>query len=120
MGKNTKKRGEKMDKKDVEFFKENLYEELKVARNAKGQLFELGQEFRFGFRYGAHYTVLIGTITGIRVSDEGGLQLQISNRRKGDARIDCIIKTEKGWDLITLENEISDSKIREYYPGIFF
>ncbi|MDD3101795.1 MAG: hypothetical protein PHE59_01445 [Patescibacteria group bacterium] len=117
---------------------ENFYDGMRAAE--KGLLSSglpitmpdlIGFRFVFGCKYGSHYQILVGTITGVRISDIGGFQLQISNEKMGGDKIDCIIQTEEGWELITLPEEKECSrpimgatnlyhpKDRGYYPGVF-
>ncbi len=40
----------------------------------------IGRRFRFGCIHGSHHQILVGTIEALRISDEGGFELQVSNR----------------------------------------
>lgn len=41
----------------------------------------VGRLYRFGCEHGSHHQILCGTICGIEVSDEGGLELHVTNPR---------------------------------------
>ena len=41
----------------------------------------IGRKYCFGAKFGSHYQVLVGTITGIQISDEGGIDLEVSSKR---------------------------------------
>lgn len=40
-------------------------------------------KFQFGCKNGSHHHILVGTIEAIMISDEGGLELQVSNDHFG-------------------------------------
>jgi hypothetical protein len=39
----------------------------------------IGRPYRFGCEFGSHHQILMGTVTAIRISDEGGIDLYVSN-----------------------------------------
>ena len=47
----------------------------------------VGRKYCFVAEYGSHHQVLLGTILGLELSDEGGLELIVSNPRFGGAQL---------------------------------
>ena len=57
--------------------------------------FLIGRLFTFNSEHGSHHHMLCGTITGINISDEGGLQLSVSIPEIWGKRLKSLIYIER-------------------------
>ena len=57
----------------------------------------VGQLYQFGCEHGSHHHVLVGTVLAIEISDEGGLELHVSNPRFWGKKLISIIHSNSKW-----------------------
>lgn len=57
----------------------------------------VGRLYWFGCEYGSHHHVLVGTVQAVEISDEGGLNLYVSNPRFGGRRLISITYADYAW-----------------------
>ncbi|MBX4204859.1 MAG: hypothetical protein KW788_01560 [Candidatus Doudnabacteria bacterium] len=113
-------------------FRTELQYALQSANLPLGPEPIIGRMFRFGCEHGSHHHILVGTITAIEVSDEGGLQLHVSSPKMWGEKIKGISHTSRGWVLVLdiphekllanrMEGEELDTYIYEQtvFPGEF-
>jgi hypothetical protein len=62
-------------------FESELQEALRNAGLSPDPRQVIGRFYRFGCEHGSHHQILFGTIQAVQVSDEGGLDLYVSNPR---------------------------------------
>ena len=74
----------------------------------------IGRKFIFDSEFGSHHIVLVGTVTGIRVSDEGGLKLEVSSREFWNGKVAGIVFYNGEWSVDT-----DDTSEYRYYKGTF-
>lgn len=85
-----------------------------IKEAACGCWLTVGRVYRFACEHGSHYHVLEGKIVGIQLSDEGGLQLEVSNRTMWGRPIDCLMfQKESGW-MIKLHTSYDGDP---FFPG---
>lgn len=109
-------------------YRKRLDEALKEAGLPADITSVVGKQFVFGCHHGSHRTILSGTVTGIQLSDEGGLKLYVSTPNFWGCRLDSLAKLDAGWaarvlilpEILTHE---TSPKVRihaqyEYYPGV--
>ena len=78
----------------------------------------VGRLYRFGCEHGSHHHILVGTVQAIEVSDEGGLNLYVSNPRFWGMRLISIEYGDGTWyAYVDREGELS-LKIR-FFEGEF-
>ncbi|MGE5393066.1 MAG: hypothetical protein ACM3NH_04975 [Candidatus Saccharibacteria bacterium] len=85
----------------IEYLHHQMNEAIREAmKSANGQWLQSGEKFRFICEHGSHFHVVDGTITGIELSDEGGLQIEVSNRTMWGRPIMYLAFTkERGWSI---------------------
>ena len=76
----------------------------------------IGANFYFYCEHGSHHQVLAGTITGIGLSDEGGLKLYVSVPEFWDEPLLFLRynETENAWEAILANDE---SRAEDRYVG---
>lgn len=57
----------------------------------------IGRQYRFGCEHGSHHHILSGVIQAVEVSDEGGLDLYVSNPRFWGERLVSIKYSNGRW-----------------------
>jgi hypothetical protein len=57
----------------------------------------VGKNFAFTAEHGSHRHELLGTVTGVMWSDEGGIKLFVSIPEFWGRPLKCLTHTEKGW-----------------------
>ncbi len=75
----------------------------------------IGRMFRFASQFGSHHQILVGTITALNVSDEGGLELIVSNTRFWEAPLVSIRKVEEVWGAYAPDTKSAGSN--GFFPG---
>ena len=67
----------------------------------------IGKKYLFECYHGSHHTILAGVVMGIEASDEGGLQLIVSNPTFWGKRLISIMHTNVGWSAyIDIKDEM--------------
>lgn len=117
-----------MSPSKTQTYRKQLDRALKVAGLPADITSVVGKQFVFGCYHGSHHTFLSGTVTGIGLSDEGGLKLYVSTPAFWGCRLDSLAKLDAGWAVraLTLPEILTDElspKVRihaqyEYYPGV--
>ena len=80
-------------------YKTELQYSLRAAGLPMDVEWIIGRIYRFGCEHGSHHHILVGTITAIEISDEGGLELHISNPKVWGKLIKSLRHTKDGWAL---------------------
>jgi hypothetical protein len=94
----------------------------------------IGRKYRFGCEHGSHHHILVGTILSVEVSDEGGLDLYVTNPRFWGQRLISIKHNDGRWmayvdipplelsdaDLQRMSGEERDRAIEESVASRFF
>ena len=77
----------------------------------------IGRPYRFGYESGSHLQILVGTITGIMISDEGGLELEVSNLTfTGQKLLGIMRDQDRGkWMAHVDAQQVED----RFFPGRF-
>ncbi len=77
----------------------------------------IGKPFRFGCIHGSHHHILVGTVVGIQISDESGLELEVSNRSFWGMNLLGFYwdSDREEWNAGT--EATRDGAIRRHYPG---
>ena len=78
-------------------FASELEAELREAGLPSDPSQIVGHLYRFGCEHGSHHHILAGTIQAIEVSDEGGLDLYVSNPRFWGERLISINHSNGKW-----------------------
>ena len=80
----------------------------------------IGLHYRFGCEHGSHHSILVGTIQAIEVSDEGGLELYVSNPLFWGEQLVSINYSGGKWLAHTISTMgVTGSKNSRYYKGEF-
>lgn len=99
----------------------DLLKELWVALKEAGlplpQEF-IGHHYRFTCEHGSHFHVLCGTVLAIEFSDEGGLQLYVSNPRFWGAELISIVGNDNNncWEAL-VKTDGEDDSSRRFFRG---
>ncbi|MDO8425113.1 MAG: hypothetical protein Q7T01_01195 [bacterium] len=80
-----------------ETFDSALAEALQEAGLPLSPTLVIGQQFRFGSEHGSHHNILVGTIIGIELGDEAGLELYVSNPRIWGTPLISIMYSDGTW-----------------------
>ena len=78
-------------------FESELENELREAGLPLAPSKIVGRPYRFGCEHGSHHHILAGTIQAIEVSDEGGLNLYVSNPRFWGERLISMKHSSGKW-----------------------
>jgi hypothetical protein len=74
----------------------------------------IGRPYLFGCEFGSHHQILMGTVTAIRISDEGGLDLYVSNPVFRGRPIISITYDKGEWFVF-----VDRGELRETFEGEF-
>lgn len=88
----------------TESFDRELEKELRDTGLPTNPREVIGRVYRFGCKKGSHHFILVGTITAIEISDEGGFKLIVSNREIWGMQLKSIAKTDPGWEARVLDD----------------
>lgn len=80
-----------------ETFESTLEAELREASLPSIPSEVVGRLYRFGCEHGSHHHIFSGTIQAIEVSDEGGLDLYVTNPRFWGKRLISIKHSNGKW-----------------------
>ncbi len=101
-------------------FESELKAELRDAGLPTNPRQVVGRHYRFGCEHGSHNHIFVGTIQAIEVSDEGGLDLYVSNPRFRGGRLISIKRSNGRWvayvDIKPHEGELFEGS---YFEGEF-
>ncbi len=78
-------------------FQKELKEQLKESGLPIDPKKIIGRLYRFESEHGSHHDILVGTIQAIGVTDEGGLDVYVSNPRFFGARLISIKYSNDRW-----------------------
>lgn len=105
----------------------NLLKALKEAGIEIPPTLLIGSKFDFSSSYGSHQQSLVGTVTGITWSDEGGLKFFVSIPEIWGVPMNCLVYTENRWaalmevddaDLMNELERVPDDAPEEVTEGI--
>ena len=86
-----------MSLRQIQKLESKLQNELREAGLPLAPSKIVGRLYRFRCEHGSHYHILAGTIQAIEVSDEGGLDLYVSNPRFWGERLISIMHSNGKW-----------------------
>ncbi len=79
----------------------------------------IGRKFFFGCEHGSHTHALVGTITGVKWSDEGGLTLFVSVPEMWGEPLLYLIREDHGWSAVLPVDRKKPEAGKEFFPGTF-
>ncbi len=94
-------------------FHAELENELKRAGLPKNPREIIGRMYRFECQHGSHHHILVGTITAIYISDEGGLNLHVTNTEIWGQKIRSIIRVANKWALFIYQDKLTEHQMSE-------
>lgn len=107
-------------------FVEDLTEALKAAGMDLPFAEMIGMKYLFGCEHGSHHHVLVGTITAVQLSDEGGLDLHISNPTIFGCKIKSLkwLDNSKSWAAFLDEERLEDrflygQELKLFHPRLY-
>ena len=74
-----------------------LEEQLRKAGLPTNPAEVMSQIYRFGCEHGSHHQILVGTVLAIEISDEGSLELHVSNPTFWNQRLISLMYGNSGW-----------------------
>jgi hypothetical protein len=93
-------------------FDKELVFHLKEARLPEDPRKIIGRLYQFGCEHGSHHHILVGTVVAIEISDEGGLQLYVSNPRFWGSQLRSLIYANRKW-LARIEQDEEGKRLKE-------